>query len=53
MGGRSLEAVQDSSFGGNYHGGALALRRRFLPKTGFRPRREPGTEPTYGRPFMR
>ena len=52
MGGPSLDAVQDCIFGGNYHGGALALRGRFRPKIDFRPRRDPGTKPTYERPFL-
>ncbi len=52
MGGPSLDAVQDCIFGGNYHGGALALRGRFPLKIVFSHRRDPGTKPTYGRPFM-
>jgi hypothetical protein len=52
MGGPSLDAVQDCIFGRNYHGGALALRGRFPLKIVFSRRRDPGTKPTYGRPFM-
>ena len=52
MEGQSLDAVQDWIFGGNYHCGDLALKRRFPPKIDFRPCRDPGTNPTYGRPFI-
>ena len=51
-GGGSLVATQDCIFGGKYHGGALALRGRFRPKIDFSRRRDPGTNPTYGRPFL-
>ena len=52
MGGLSLDAVQDCIFSGNYHGGALALRGRFLPKIDYGHCRDLGTKPTYGRPFI-
>ena len=52
MGGPSLDAVQDCIFGGNYHGGALALRGRFPPKIDFSPLRGSRTKPTYGRPLL-
>ncbi len=52
MGGPSLDAVRDCIFGGNYHGGALALRGRFRTKIDYGRRRDPGTKPTYGRPFI-
>jgi hypothetical protein len=52
MGGPSLDAVQDCIFGKNYHGGALALRGRFRPKIDYGHHRDPGTNPTYGRPFI-